>query len=157
MTDPRHLPALLLLTITLLAPACSGARPAVRSVPVVERPATPDDLRILERADEILSDATKWDRADDRVCNASDTTWSLFCAVKKAAEEVLGAYRHDDKMGQAATREVRRVIEDLNPGRKFQHRLMDYNNLPSTTFEDIKKVLHLARQRVATELASRPR
>ena len=63
---------------------------------------------------------------------------------------------HDDKMGQAATREVRRVIEELNPGRKFQHRLMDYNNLPSTTFEDIKKVLHLARQRVV-ELASRPR
>ena len=175
MAESRHLLSLLGLTIALVALGCSGIRPVVASAPdvetpaasvqaqaqapapVVERLATPDDLRILERADEILSDATKWDRADDRVCNAADTTWSLFCAVKQATEEVLGTYRHEDKMGQAATREVRRVIEELNPGHKFKHRLMDYNNLPSTTFDDIKKVLHLARQRVARQLESRAR
>jgi len=170
MTDRRELATLLVLTIALLAAGCSAVRPPLASLPAVteaskqaesqsvtavERPATSDDLRILERADEILSDSTKWDRADDRICNPSDTTWSLFCAVKRATEEVLGAYRHDDKMGQAALREVRRVIEDLNPGRTFQHRPMDYNNLPSTTCQDIKKVLHLARQRVATALAAR--
>ena len=170
--------AVMRLSFALLALGCSSSRPIVAttstadrpvlsaadpsaSAPapsvVVERPATADDLRILERADEILTDATKWDRADDRVCNDTDTTWSLFCAVKQASEEVLGMYRHEDKMGQAATREVRRVIEELNPGRTFKHRLMDYNNLPSTTFEDMKKVLHLARQRVAAQLGTAAR
>ena len=171
MAKSRQLLTLLVLTMALLALGCSGSPPVVASAPpvqgpaasvqtpapVAERPATPEDLRILERADEILSDATKWDRADDRVCNAADTTWSLFCAVKQATEEVLGMYRHEDKMGQAATREVRRVIEELNPGHKFQHRLMDYNNLPTTSFEEIKKVLHLARQRVASQLQTRAR
>jgi uncharacterized protein (DUF433 family) len=55
-------------------------------------------------------------------------------------------------MGQAATREVRRVIEELNPGRTFQHRLMDYNNLPTTRFEDIKKVLQMTRDRLAAPI-----
>ncbi len=145
MTYARDLPTLRLLTIALLMLGCASVRPAVPSgSPVTapaekpqsskskERAATPDDLRILERA---------------------DTTWSLFCAMKQATEEVLGAYRHDDRIGQAATREVRRVIEELNPGVRFEHRLMDYNNVPTTTFEDIKKVLQLARQRVAADLA----
>jgi hypothetical protein len=140
----------------LLVLACHRARVTPESSSAVERAATPEDLRILERADLILSDSTQWDRADDRVCNASDTTWSLFCAVEKATAQVLGQYRHDDRMGQAATREVRRVIEDLNPGRQFAHRLMDYNNLPTTTFADVKHVLQVARERVAAEL-SRPR
>jgi len=55
-------------------------------------------------------------------------------------------------MGQAATREVRRVIEELNPGRTFQHRLMDYNNLPTTRFDDIKKVLQMTRDRLAAQI-----
>ena len=147
------LPTLLALAAFLALACTAKTPPPVVSVPAVERRATADDLRILDRADQILSDSTKWDRADDRVCKPSDTTRSLFCAVKQATEEVLGEYRHDDKLGQAALREIRRVIEDLNPGRTLKHRLMDYNNLPSTSFEDIKRVLHLARKRVAADLA----
>jgi hypothetical protein len=55
-------------------------------------------------------------------------------------------------MGQAATREIRRVIEELNPGRTFEHRLMDYNNLPTTSFEDVKKVLRMARERLSAQI-----
>ena len=40
---------------------------------------------------------------------------------------------------------MRRVIEELNPGRRFEHRLMDYNNLPTTSFADIKRVLQLGK------------
>ena len=161
MTGSREMPLLVAVVSALLALGCGGARttaasPAASppaSPPAVERPATPEDLRILERADQILSDSTRWDRADDRVCSPSDTTWSLFCAIQQATAEVLGAYRHEDRIGQAATREVRRVIQDLNPGRRFEHRLMDYNNLPTTSFDDIKRVLRLARERVAAQLA----
>jgi len=157
MTGSQALRLLVPVVSALLALNCSRAHTSAASPPAVERAATPEDLRILERADQILSDSTKWDRADDRVCNATDTTWSLFCAVAKATAEVLGEYQHDDRMGQAATREVRRVIEDLNPGRRFEHRLMDYNNLPTTSFDDIKRVLRLARERLEAQSAGRPR
>jgi len=48
--------------------------------------------------------------------------------------------------------EVRFAIEDVSGGREFEHRLMDFNNLPSTDFGDIKRVLSIARQKVAARL-----
>ena len=59
-----------------------------------DQPVTQDDLRILKRADEILSDETKWNRKDDRTCKPEDKVWSLFCALQKAAIAVLGKYDH---------------------------------------------------------------
>jgi hypothetical protein len=114
-----------------------------------DRPVTAEDLRILERADAILSDPDKWNRQDDRICTPEDTTWSLFCALQRASVEVLGEYDHR----RAALQEVRFAIEAAAPGQDFEHRLRDYNNLSTTRFEDIKAVLHVARQRVADRLA----
>ena len=54
-----------------------------------DQPVTKEDLRILERASEILSSAAVWNRHDTRECHPSDTTWSLFCALEKASREVL--------------------------------------------------------------------
>jgi hypothetical protein len=62
--------------------------------------------------------------------------------------EVLGGYDHR----RAALQEVRFAIEAAAPGKQFEHRLRDYNNLPTTRFEDIKRVLRAARQRVAYRL-----
>ena len=112
-------------------------------------PVTAQDLSILDRADAILSDPSKWNRQDDRICTPEDTTWSLFCALQRASVEVLGTYDHR----RAALQEVRFAIEAAAPGQEFEHRLRDYNNLPTTRFEDIKAVLHVARQRVADRLA----
>jgi hypothetical protein len=113
-------------------------------------PVTTQDLGILDRADSILSDPARWNRQDDRTCTPEDTTWSLFCALQRASVEVLGAYDHR----RAALQEVRFAIEAAAPDQVFEHRLRDYNNLPTTRFEDIKAVLHVARQRVADRLAS---
>jgi hypothetical protein len=63
--------------------------------------------------------------------------------------EILGDYDHR----RAALQEVRFAIEAAAPGREFEHRLRDYNNLSTTRFEDLKAVLHVARQRVADRLA----
>ena len=114
-------------------------------------PVAPEDLRILERADAILADEGRWDRKDDRVCSPGDTTWSLFCALERASVEVLGTYDHR----RAALQEVRFAIEAAAPGRRFEHRLQDYNNLDTTTFDDVKAVLRVARQRVAERLQSK--
>jgi hypothetical protein len=59
--------------------------------------------------------------------------------------EVLGQYDHT----RAALQEVRFVVEEVTAGRQFEGRLMGFNNLPETRFEDIKRVLWLARERVA--------
>ena len=72
--------------------------------------------------------------------------WSLSCALAVACIEVLGHYDHT----RAALQEVRFVVEEVTGGRQFEGRLMGFNNLPETRFEDIKRVLRLARERVAS-------
>ncbi len=85
------------------------------------QPVAKDDFLILKRADEILSDKTKWNRKDDRTCKPEDKVWSLFCALQKASIEVLGKYDHR----RVALQEVRFAIEDVTKGRDFEHRMMD--------------------------------
>ena len=113
-------------------------------------PVTSEDLRILTRADEILRDESVWNRQDDRGCNDDNARgqWSLFCALEKACVEVLGQYDHR----RAALQEVRFAVEDATRGRQFEHRLMDFNNLPETQFGDVKRVLQVSMERVATRL-----
>jgi hypothetical protein len=45
-------------------------------------------------------------------------------------------------------------VEDVTKGIEFEHRMMDYNNLPSTRFSDIKRVLKMATDRVSARLAA---
>jgi hypothetical protein len=161
--------AILLMTITVIlaATGCSSVRvprpapyvPASEYTPTspdAERrdlPVTRQDLSILDRADAILSDQARWHRKDDRTCTLEDTTWSLFCSLQRASLEILGDYDHR----RAALQEVRFAIEAAAPGQQFAHRLRDYNNLPTTRFEDIKAVLHVARERIADRLAATKR
>ena len=115
-----------------------------------EQPISNEDLQILERAIEILSDESKWNSDDDRVCNEDDTKWSLFCALKKAAIETLGEYDHR----RVALMEVRWIIHKLMEGEDFKHRLMDFNN--TRGFDDIIKVLDESIQKVQFRLESNP-
>lgn len=109
-----------------------------------------EDVAILQRADEILSSEAVWNRHDTRICNQDEKTWSLFCALETASLFVLGEYRHRE----VALQEVRFAVEEALPGVQFEHRLMDYNNLPATTFDDIKRVLAVATERVSARLAA---
>jgi hypothetical protein len=109
-------------------------------------PATDDDVRILEGADAILSSEAVWNRVDTRECLEGAIQVSLFCALQKAAVNVLGKYDHR----RAALQEVRFVIEEY--GKEYEHRLMGFNNDPSRTFGDIKHVLKSAKERVQKRL-----
>ena len=85
---------------------------------------------------------------------------SLFCALQKASREILGEYQHRN----VALQEVRFAIQDATRDRQTEmairalrrfslpHRLMDFNNLPETRFEDVKQVLRVASERVAARL-----
>jgi hypothetical protein len=118
-----------------------------------DQPVTTEDLRILERADALLTNELAWNRNDDRACDDDKAAgkWSLFCALETACTEVLGEYNHR----RAALQEVRFVVEEVTRGREFEHRLMDFNNLPETRFDDVKQVLRTSAQRVAARLKPR--
>ena len=97
------------------------------------------DLRIIQRADSILSDSLKWNKHDDRECTDDIGTgnYSLYCALYKASIDIAGEYVHR----RAAMQIVRFTLEKYDNGRVTNHRLMDWNNHPETTFKEVKKVL----------------
>ena len=136
--------ALLLVTLALAGAACGDLW--------LERPksVTTDDLRILEKADALLKDESAWNRNDDRACDDDRAAgkFSLFCALQTACTEVLGNYDHR----RAALQEVRVVVEEATRQGMFEHRLMDFNNLPETRFDEVKQVLRTSAQRVAARL-----
>ncbi|HKE17030.1 MAG TPA: hypothetical protein VKB80_19285 [Kofleriaceae bacterium] len=109
---------------------------------------TMEDLLILDGAMRILADGSRWNRHDNRECPAGAVKWSLFCALHDASLQVLGTYEHR----RVALQEVRFAIEEVARGREFRHRLMDFNNLPSTSLADVRRVLAIARRRVAERL-----
>ena len=115
-----------------------------------DQPVTADDLRILEKAQELLKNEAAWNRQDDRECADDEASGkrSLFCALQKACIDVLGRYDHR----RVALQEVRFAVEDATRGREFEHRLRDFNNLPETRLADIKRVLRVATERVKARL-----
>jgi hypothetical protein len=142
-----------MLVVALAIDIAGCARPvAVASAePAWEargQPVDADDLRILERADAILASEMVWNRADTRECPQGARAWSLFCALQRASLDVLGRYEHR----RVALQEVRFAIEEATHGRTFEHRLMGFNNLPETTFGEVKAVLHAATERVRGRL-----
>ena len=115
-----------------------------------DQPVTNDDLRILQRAADLLKNESVWNRKDDRECADDEATGkrSLFCALQKACIDILGAYDHR----RVALQEVRFAVEDATRGQEFEHRLRDFNNLPTTQLADIKKVLQVATDRVKSRM-----
>ena len=106
------------------------------------------DLDVLELASKILSDPNLWDRDDDRNCQG--TNWSLFCALMQATFEVMGEPHHR----QPALQVVRREVSAVGADRIQSHRLMDFNNHPDTSFEEIRAVLRQATAKVRAAIAS---
>src|ERR1041384_4256111 len=132
-----------LFVIVLLAPIYAGAqgtKPQADSDNSNVRPAvTKADLQIVKRAREILNSESKWNRADNRICPAEAKTFSLYCALQMATVEVGGKAEHRG----GALQEARFVIDEIARDRNYEHRLMNYNNDPTTTFSDIQEVLRI--------------
>jgi hypothetical protein len=101
-----------------------------------EIPPSDLDLQIVQRAAAILSSDSVWNRADTRVCPATATTWSIYCAMQRATIEVTGAFHHR----RPALEVVRLIVEKRAAGRPYHHRLMDYNNDPSTHLDDVRSL-----------------
>lgn len=111
-------------------------------------PVTKADLEIVAHARTILSSPEKWNRADTRKCPADEKTFSLYCALEKATQEVTGTFAHRG----AAMQEARFAIDDVAPNRNYNHRLMGYNNDSTTTFADIQRLFDLLQARITKRL-----
>ena len=129
----------LVVTALLLSSTVTAQTAAPADDSDVRPPVTTADLQIVKRALQILSSETRWNRADNRVCPAEAKTVSLYCALERATIEASGKREHRG----AALQEARFVIDEITAGRDYHHRLMDYNNDPTTTFADVQEVLRI--------------
>lgn len=143
--------AVLAVSSVLVAAAGPGSKTSQASDDSNARPpVTEADLRIAKRAQEILDSPSKWDRADTRECPPKAKTFSLYCALEKATLEISGKFEHRG----AAMQEARFVIDDVAPNRNtYNHRLMGYNNDPTTTWADVQKFFALLQDRINKRLA----
>ena len=107
-------------------------------------PPTRDDIRIIQRSLQLVAGVTVWNRNDDRNCPPDPRTWSVFCALMQATREISGGVHYR----QPALQAVREVLNEVGGDRIDKHRLMDYNNHPDTTLEDIHHLLRTAQARL---------
>jgi hypothetical protein len=107
-------------------------------------PSSSLDRQILERAVKIISSEAVWNRKDDRKCPADATTWSIYCAEEKAMIEVTGGFHHR----RPASELVRVIVDERSKGKNYSHRLMDYNNEPSTKLDDVRSLFAEAIARI---------
>ena len=142
----------LMVSTVLSLPTATAQAPATQSPPVDDPDARPvvtqADLKILKRARELLDSRSKWNRADNRKCPEGAKTLSLYCALEEATVEVGRKFDHRG----AALQEVRFVIDEIAASRNYDHRLMDYNNDPTTSFADIQEVLRITESLITLRL-----
>jgi hypothetical protein len=124
-----------------------GACSTGPSYPVV----TQADADILVEAKRLLADESMWTRNEDTQCNLDATQWTLFCALQKASYNVTGTY----ELRRVALEDTRDVIDTMMGSETLERRLIDFNNLPTTTFADVQMVLDRALARVQGQLAER--
>ncbi|MGH7650262.1 MAG: DUF6197 family protein [Gemmatimonadaceae bacterium] len=102
------------------------------------------DREILVRATKILSSDSVWNRADNRKCPAAATKWSIYCAVEQAQIDVAGGFHHRRPAGEL----VREIVDERTKARNYNHRMMDYNNDPTTTLADVNSLFAEAIARI---------
>jgi len=102
------------------------------------------DRQILERAAAIITSDSVWNRADNRKCQPTATTWSIYCAVDRAEVEVTGGFHHR----RPAMELVREIVDERTAKKTYQHRLIGYNNDPATHLEDVRSLFAEAIARI---------
>jgi hypothetical protein len=143
MTSSRMRAAYLRIASLLLplvaAAQTPAAQPASADDSDARPPVTTADLQVVQRARRLLDSPAKWNRADNRKCPADAKTFSLYCALETATVQSGRSFEHRG----AALQEMRFVIDEITAERNYDHRLMDYNNDPTTTFADIQEVFRI--------------
>lgn len=116
-------------------------------------PCTIEDLHILKLAKKILSEEKYWHKEDDRNCedDLGNKCYSLYCALKIASVAIEGKYNHRN----AVLQELRHLIVEKYPNKEWTHRLLDFNNMKETSYEDIMEILTEIELKFKMELKKR--
>jgi hypothetical protein len=102
------------------------------------------DREVVQRAASILTNDAVWNRAENRECAPSVTTWSIYCAIERASRDVARGFHHR----RPALELVRKIVDERTQDRSYDHRLMDYNNDPSTHLADVRSLFAEAVARI---------
>jgi hypothetical protein len=110
------------------------------------------DLEIIRKVRALLADEQAWHQHDDRDCedDIQNQTYSLFCALRIASIEIDGYYNHRN----AVMQKIRHLINERHPGRRWAHRLRDFNNIPETTHDTIMEMLDDAEEAILQAVSS---
>ena len=111
----------------------------------MEVPTSGLDLKIIQRANEILKSENSWNRTDNRKCPEDATTWSIYCSMNQAITEISGSFHNR----RPAMQIVRRIVKNRSQGRSYKQALMEYNNDQSTSFEDVLSLFKEAQNEIA--------
>lgn len=108
-----------------------------------------EDVKIIERAEQLLNNGKNWRRNDNRICDSGEypDQWSLFCALHQASIDVAAEYRHI----RPAMKAVRNAIQNSDPAKKYAHLLQDFNN-EAKDYEIIRQVLRQARETLVRDV-----
>ena len=104
------------------------------------------DLLIIQRAKDLLVDAGNWNRQDNRKCPREPTSRSIYCAMIDASIDITGGSHHR----RPALQVVREIVQNRSMGRSYQHRLMDYNNDPSTEIADVHSLFDESLEKISS-------
>ena len=113
-------------------------------------PVTKNDLRIIRIAKGLLSEEKFWHKKDDRKCgdDLANKSYSLYCALRISSMEIEEKYNHRN----AVLQKLRHLIKKKYPNRKWNHKLMDFNNMKETDYQDIVTILNEIEQDIIIEL-----
>ena len=114
-------------------------------------PASEVDVDILRQTRDFLADMSRWDRHDLTNMDEAPTKGfncpnvvprSLFCSLHVASVVAAGDYAHF----RPAVEAVRQAIRSARGTGVYRHPLVDFNNDPRTTLQDVHAVLDMAVQ-----------
>jgi hypothetical protein len=109
---------------------------------------TKDDVAIINRAIALIPTPAAWNKNDNRECPPGQAKLSMFCALTQATTEISGGVHYR----QPAMQAVREVLNTVDASRIKTHRIMDYNNHPATTLDEIHGLLRTAQARVERDI-----
>jgi len=121
-----------------------------------EGPATNRDLETLKLTRSYFTDASRWNRRDERsrgisYCPREAASRTLFCALYDATVVAHGeAY-----LAAPANAAVRDAINRAVPNNNYNHPLTDFNNDAQVDFATMTRMLDDAIRRVREALAAR--
>lgn len=109
---------------------------------------TSSDVAIISRAIALIPNTAVWNKNDNRECPPGQPKLSMFCALTQATTEISGGVHYR----QPAMQAVREELNKVDASRIKTHRIMDYNNHPATTLEEIHALLRNAQAKVEKDV-----